>query len=480
MQSFHNFIEINMTPLTFVYGLAYFTAGLAILLQSRGLSNYRLARNLWMVGAFCLIHGASEWGDIFTPIQATYLSEAWVNVLSAARDIMRAISYAFLLQFGVSMIAPRLHWPPRAKTLALYGAPLWSIAVICSAELFLPSDAGESWVRYLICFPAGLLTAAAFLTKRKAFAVFGHRSVRTNLIMTAATFGLYAILGGLITPQPAIPFLKWFNYEKVHAFTQLPIQFWRMILGFAIAIYVIRTLSVFDLEVRHRLETAEREKALLKDRQRIARDLHDGVVQSIYAAGLQLEAVSKSHQGPSGASEEYSIVRQVVNQLNDSIADIRNYIFNLGPARTGETDFYSYMRNLVDEFSSCGHFYARILIDGDQALLTPGQKQNLAFIARECLSNVVKHAKASQVKLRLVFDVDSLFFVVEDNGVGIDTNVFASVHSGSGRGLRGLAERAEAMDGEFTVTRRSENGGTIVEMRIPLRSGNKDELSHGK
>lgn len=465
MQAFHNFIEINMTPLTFAYGLAYFSAGLAILLQSRGLSNFHLARNLWLVGMYGIIHGTSEWGDIFTPIQATYLSEPWVDVLSAVRDIMRAISFAFLLQFGVNMIITKLSWTPRAKTFVRWCAPLWSLAITLAGGLFLPAEAGESWVRYLICFPASLLTAAAFLTKRQAFAVFGHRSVRTNLTITAATFSLYAILGGLITPQPAISFLKWSNYENVHTFTQLPIQFWRMILGFVIAICIIRTLSVFDLEVRHRLETAEREKALLKDRQRIARDLHDGVVQSIYAAGLQLEAV-KSHQNLSGASEANPIVHQVVNQLNDSIANIRKYIFNLGPDRTGEADFDMYMRNLVDEFTSRGHFSAKLSIEGDRTPLTPWQKQNLAFMTRECLSNVVKHAGASGVKLRLVFDKDSLFFVMEDDGIGIDKPALAS-GGGNGRGLRSLAERAEAMEGEFSISRRSGNGGTIVAVRIP-------------
>lgn len=473
MQALHNFIEINMTPLIFAYGLAYFTAGLAILFQSRGLSNFRLARNLWLVGMFGIIHGASEWGDIFIPIQADYLSGFWVDVLAAVRDIMRAVSYAFLLQFGIAMIVSKLPWAPRVRAFVRWYAVFWSTAVTLAGGLFLPADLGESWVRYLLCFPAAVLTAAAFFAERQPFDIFENRSVRNNLTVTAAVFGLYAVLGGLVIPQPAISFLSWLDYENVRAFTGLPIQVWRMVLGFAIAIYVIRTLSVFDLEVRHRLEASEREKALLQDRQRIARDLHDGVVQSIYAAGLQLEAASRSHQNETGASEACLIVHQVINQLNDVIADIRKYIFNLSSARNGETDFDVYMRDMVNEFTSCGHFSAMLSIEGERAPLTPGQKQNLAFVTRECLSNIVKHAEASEVELRLVFDADSLFFVVEDNGVGIDEDALVPANGGRGRGLRSLAERAAAMNGDFSISRRLEKGGTVMIMRIPYSKGVK-------
>lgn len=467
MESFHKFIEINMVPLIFAYGLAYFAAGLAIILQQRRMSNFRLAHNLWLLGMFGIIHGAAEWGDIFIPIQGEYLSASWINLLVEVQEIAWAVSFAFLLQFAVSMIIPKLPWVPGVQNFLRWYAPLWSIGVTVVGIFFLPHDIDGSWIRYMLGFPAAALTAVAFLSERRSFTRYRPGVARINLTMTAIAFGLYAVLSGLIVPERGLSILSMVNYENVHAFSGFPIQFWRMLVGIAIAFFVIRTLSVFDLEVRQRLEIAEREQTLLQDRQRIARDLHDGVVQSIYAAGLQLEVVSSTARFD--MDEASVIIRRVVNQLNDVIADIRKYIFKLGPARTGEADFDQYMQNLVEEFTANFGIQAHISLDGKPAALTPGQRQNIAFVARECLTNAYKHGTASTVEIQLIFNSKSLFFVAEDDGVGIDEHRIASGNQAGGTGLKSMAARAASLGGDFSISQRSESGGTMVAMRIPYR-----------
>jgi len=468
MESFRNFIEINMVPLTFAYGLAYFSAGLAIALQQRRLSNFRLAHNLWMLGAFGIIHGAAEWGDIFIPIQSSMISDFWIAVLSGIQEIAWAISFAFLLQFGVSMIVLRLPWTPRIQTLVFWFAPLWSLVITITGVLLLPEEFGKSWIRYMLGFPAAVLTAAAFLSERQSFTSFRSTSVKSNLIATAAAFGVYAILAGLVVPQDALPGLHWMNYESVHSFTRMPIQFWRMIVGVVIAIFVIRTLSIFDLEVRHRLETVEKNHALGLDRQRIARDLHDGVVQSIYAAGLQLEVAIKSM--PSGSEEAAGMIGMVIRQLNFVITDIRRYIFKLGAAITGEADFDQYMKNLVDEFTAGGSISVKLSSKGKQVELSPEQKQNIAFIAQECLSNVVKHADALVAEIKFIYTEDALLFSVEDDGAGFDSVPGSEADQSGCRGLRNIRERAEAMGAEFLISSsNAEDGGSEISLRIPYR-----------
>jgi len=473
MQTFDNFIEVNMLPLIFLYGLVYFAAGLAIILQQRSMSNFRLAHNLWLVGMFGIIHGAAEWGDIFIPIQSEYLSPTWLHILMEGQEIAWAISFAFLLQFAVSMIVPKLPWNRGVKTFARWYAPAWCAAVTLTGILLLPKDMDASWIRYLLGFPAAMLTAVAFLAERKTFARFRHGATRTYLVLTACAFGMYAILSGLIVPERSLSFLSFVNYASVHSVSGFPIQFWRTLVGLAIALLVARTLSIFDLEFRHRLEVAEKEQTLLRDRQRIARDLHDGVVQSIYAAGLQLEVASKSVA--LDTNETTLLIRRVVNQLNDVIADMRKYIFKLGPARTGEADFDQYMKNLIDEFTTNFGLSAHLSVEGLPVSLTPGQKQNIAFVTRECLTNAHKHAAATNIEIQLIFNEDSLFFVAEDNGVGIDSAASVSSSNGGGKGLKSMAERATAMGGEFSVSQRSENGGTMIVMRIPYSSKAKDQ-----
>lgn len=472
MESFHNFIAINMVPLTFAYGLAYFSAGLAIALQQRRMSNFRLAHNLWLLGAFGIIHGAAEWGDIFIPIQSSLVSDFWIAALSDVQEIAWAISFAFLLQFGVSMIAPLLPLVPWVQTFVRWYGPLWSLVVTITGVLLLPEEFGKSWIRYMLGFPAAVLTAVAFLTERRTFATFRSSSVKSNLTMTAAAFCVYAILGGLIVPQESLPGLSWLTYENVHSFTGMPIQFWRMIVGVAIAFFVIRTLSIFDLEFRHRLETVEKNHALSLDRERIARDLHDGVVQSIYAVGLQLEVALKSMK--SDSREAAGLINRVIQQLNFVISDIRRYIFKLGAARTGEADFDQYMKYLVDEFTASGSISAKISCEGNQVELSPEQKQNIAFIAQECLSNVVKHADAFVAEIKLIYTGDALLFSVEDDGIGFDGIPGSEVDQSGGRGLRSIRERAEAMGAELMISSNTENGGSKISLKIPYQ--NTDDL----
>lgn len=465
MDPFHIFIENNMVPITFAYGLAYFSAGLAIALQQRNMSNFRLAQNLWMLGAFGIIHGAAEWGDIFIPIQSEILSDFWIMVLSDVQEIAWAVSFAFLLQFAVSMLAPRLPYNTRIQKSFLWSAPIWSLVITIMGIFLLQEEFGKSWIRYMLGFPGAVLTAIAFLSERRSFTTLRSTSVKSNLTMTAAAFGIYAILAGLIVPRDALPGLHWLNYENVHSFTGVPIQFWRMIIGVVIAFFVTRTLSVFDLEVRHRLETVEKNQALGIDRERIARDLHDGVVQSIYAAGLQLEAAVDAM--PAGSEEAAGLVNRVMLQLNLAMTDIRRYIFKLGAARIDEADFDLFIRNLVDEFTASGSISVKLSINGTPVELSPEQKQNIAFIAQECLSNVVKHADARAAEVRFIYAEDALLFSVEDDGTGFDRDSGSGAGHKDRRGLVSIRERADMMGAELFILSGAEDGGTRISLKIP-------------
>ncbi|RJQ42517.1 MAG: sensor histidine kinase [Gaiellales bacterium] len=474
MPTLDRFIEVNMVPLIFAYGLAYFIAGLVITLQRRRLSNFRLAHSLWLLGAFGIIHGAAEWGDIFIPIQSELLSAGWVRFLTEAQQAAWAISYAFLLQFGVTMVVPRMPWVPRVRFFIQAYAPLWSVSVAVTGLFLLPEQMGLSWIRYMLGFPAAALTAIAFFTESRSLAGQLPKSTKVNLGMTAAAFSVYAILAGLVVPEQTLPGLSWLSYENINASTGFPIHFWRMLTGVTIAFFVIRTLSIFDFEFRNRLEAAEKEKALARDRQRISRDLHDGVVQSLYAAGLQLEVAAR--EAPVAAADRTaSTIRQVISQLNDVMTDMRKYIFKLGPARTGEVELDDFLKHLVDDFSADGSVMVKFSASGKKFELMPKQKQHIAMIAKECLSNVLKHAGASTVEVRLDYAPEMFTLVIEDDGTGFDPSYIDRIsESAGGRGLESMAARAEAINADLDVRSAAEKGGTTVLLNVPRRKQEED------
>lgn len=468
MEHLHDFIETNMVVVNFVYGLVYFTFGMAIALQRRNLSNFRLAKHLWLLAAFGIIHGIAEWGMVFIPIQASGQSTLWAGFMTDIQTLAWAISYAFLLQFAIMMLAPRLPWVSRVQAFVRWYAPAWSAAVILTALLFIPAELGESWIRYLLGFPGGVLTAVVFWKERHSFREFPAPTARLDLTLAAAAFAVYAVLGGLVVPENGIWPLSWLNYHNVFASTGLPIQFYRALIGLFIAIFVIRTLSVFDLEIRHRLEATEKQRALLEDRHRIARDLHDGVIQDIYAAGLQFEAAATSAEAdPEAFRSEAS---HILTQLNKVISDIRGYIFKLGSARAGTADFYNYLKHVTHEFSASGPIIASLDISGDGSRLSAEQRQNIVFIVRECLSNISRHSLACRASIALDFLEDGVRLSVEDDGIGIEPSLTeaAVLHDACG-GLGNMVIRADAMGADMSINNRPGGDGAVVSLWIPYQ-----------
>src|SRR5512139_4054849 len=98
------FFEANQAIIYFAYGLAFFTMGLAVALQSRQFSRLELARSLNWLAGFGILHGLNEWGDLFIPIQTTYLATPVVNLLYVVQLVLLALSFTCLFAFGVSLL----------------------------------------------------------------------------------------------------------------------------------------------------------------------------------------------------------------------------------------------------------------------------------------------------------------------------------------------------------------------------------------
>lgn len=420
-----------------------------------------------MLAAFGIIHGMAEWGDIFIPIQSAFLSEFWIRRLLDLQHAAWAISFVFLLQFGTTITAYHLPWKSTVKAFMVRLIPFWGAAVIIIYLIFLPHAYGEAFIRYLLGFPAAVLTATAFVLERKTFTSYKHSS-RIYMSLIAIAFGVYALLGGLTVPENSLPGLGWLNYENVFTYTLMPIYIWRMLIGLCFTLLIIRTLHMFDIEYRERLEIAEGERALAIERQRIAHDLHDGVVQTIYATGLQLQAAAQKVE--SAPLEATPLIVSSIARLDQVIANIRRYIYNLAAAGVDETGFLNYIKKIADEFSAAGSIPVTISMEGRRIILTPEQKQGIAFITQESLSNVIKHARASSANIKFNFLPKALVFSIADDGVGYAGETGKTTGQNGGMGLKSMRERAEAISADLMIGNNSGARGTLVSVRIPYRN----------
>jgi two-component system sensor histidine kinase DevS len=203
--------------------------------------------------------------------------------------------------------------------------------------------------------------------------------------------------------------------------------------------------------------------AISEERSRIGMDLHDGVIQSIYAVGLTLETTRLLMVSDPGQAQE--LLDKAVEGLNDAIRDIRNFILDLRPHRF-EGDLAQGLSRLVREFRANAMVEVDVEADNQQLHDLPAPQARALFLsAQEALANIARHARASHVQLSVEQADGRLVMQVEDDGLGFD---LARQRQTVGHGLANMQARAEELGGTFTID--SQPGrGTSVFVNLPLR-----------
>lgn len=213
------------------------------------------------------------------------------------------------------------------------------------------------------------------------------------------------------------------------------------------------------LEQSDRLRAAAELLALSSERERIARDLHDTVLQRLFGLGLELQAL--------GMRAEPTVTDRIegaVDEIDRIIREIRTTVFTLGSAqRAGSLG--GEIGNVIQQATRVLGFTPRLRIDGPvESLVSPEVRIEMVASLREALGNIARHAHASEAIVELTVD-DLLELSVRDNGVGLPDGFETS----AGNGLRNLSARAELLGGECTVANTG-SGGVLMRWRVPLTS----------
>jgi len=214
-----------------------------------------------------------------------------------------------------------------------------------------------------------------------------------------------------------------------------------------------------------RLHQDLQELAVIDERLRISRDLHDGVIQSIYAVSLSLEDVPDLIEA--SAPEAIDRVDRAIDRLHLTIGDIRTFIVGLGPEAGAGLELT--LETLARELLAGSATELSIDLSGASSLdgrLTPEAAHELAQVAREALSNVARHSGAGRAKLALLVHGDTAELRVEDDGSGFDPGQrFGTGHFG----LANLRGRAAAVGGTLTIESQAGKGTRII-VRLPIAS----------
>jgi two-component system, NarL family, sensor histidine kinase DevS len=200
--------------------------------------------------------------------------------------------------------------------------------------------------------------------------------------------------------------------------------------------------------------------ALIEERERIAKELHDDVIQSLFAEGMALQA-AHSMAGDRAAVE--ARLTQSVENIDRVIRDLRNYIFGLRPGVAADRQLDRALRELAAGFAQGSVATIEVETDPDAVSRLASRVGDVVQAAREALSNAVRHSGADTISVTLLTIGSTAVLEVSDNGTGFDPGEV----QGKGQGLGNLRARAAQIGGELEIE--SEAGrGTWLRIRIPL------------
>jgi signal transduction histidine kinase len=207
-----------------------------------------------------------------------------------------------------------------------------------------------------------------------------------------------------------------------------------------------------------RLQRELHRLAVLEDRERIAKELHDGAIQALFAVGMGLQGTAVL----AGSEELRGRIQDAVEELDRVIRDLRNYIFGLRPGILADRQLDQALHGLVEEFQQRTGVVTIAEIDPPVAAELAGRAGDLVQLAREALSNVSRHAEATTCRVSLYLAEDGGVLEVDDDGRGFDP----SRVTGTGQGLGNLRERAQALGGRAEIDS-TPGQGTRVRVTIP-------------
>jgi signal transduction histidine kinase len=312
--------------------------------------------------------------------------------------------------------------------------------------------------RYFIGLPGGLL--AAYGLREQTYlhiAPLEAPDIVSTLRLTGIALALYSIFEGLLPPP--VPFFPGniLNSDTFEQVISVPALVFLSLIGLIMAVATIRALEIFDRETDRRIEAMEQQQILLAERQRIARELHDGAIQTVYTAGLLVESAQK--QAPPGTPIANRL-EKAVEVLQDAILDLRRNLntLNTQPAETSLAD-------ALERIAADPRYQSMVKISldlnlGEGQTLSDRQTSHILAIVNEAISNVIRHAHARNVWISARQVDGSLNLSIMDDGSGMNGTPSA------GYGLRNMRDRARLLGGDLEI--KSESGrGTRISLSIP-------------
>jgi signal transduction histidine kinase len=427
---------------------------------TRGIALYT-----WLVGG-AIADGIGTWSMHYTGMHALRLPVPlyfdWPMVLlSLLVSIAGSGAALWVVRSG------RLHWPRALAGSVLLGCiGVSGMHYTAMAAMRLPAE--QHHASALMIVAVALAVAISWMALALTF------SNRQSHSRGGARYHGGALLRGLANPVMHYTAMAgvMFMYsaqapDMSHAVTMASLG----VLGISVVpvmvLVVVLLIALADRLQGDRMRLLRSERQLreaIEDRERLGRDLHDNIIQAIYGIGMRLEGAQRMIK--EAPAEAIAQIRSAIAGLNEVIHDVRTYITGSSRVPRHGDHVHAELVGLLRAIESSGPIRFQLSIDDAAAgQLTPEQAENIVQIAREALSNALRHSGGKQGTLALGLRGDVVTLEVSDDGVGFGLEAARQ----KGSGLRNMESRARQIGAKLEI--RSASGqGTQVLARIPTRA----------
>jgi signal transduction histidine kinase len=469
----------------FLYGLAFFSMGLLVILEGNRASDLRLRKALRPLAGFGIVHGIHEWAEMFEQMEIL-IGHNQPFIPEFVRLALLAISYVSLIAFGTYLLA-YTETAQRVITLVPLGLEaIWVFGLVTLRGNYTSEEiwgVADVWTRYTLAIPGGLLAAIGLVAQQRAFRRSGLVRFGQDALWAAVAFAWYGVAGQFFVKATSFPPSNIINQDLFMELFGFPVQLFRAAMAIVAAVFVTRFLRAFQVEAEQkikelqeaRLKEAEQREALKgelyrrivdaqeAERQRIARDLHDETGQALTAIGMGLRGASTALKNQHNRDQAIDTLKNLENLTANSLQELQRLIADLRPSHLDDLGLLATIRWYVNDVRERSNLEIEIITSGDEKTICAEYSTSIFRILQEALTNITKHAEATKVQIHIIFEPEEIRIAVEDDGRGFDINQIKQQKSW---GLIGMEERATLLDGKFYL-HSGPGKGTMVEIVIP-------------
>lgn len=500
----------------FLYGLAFYSLGLALLVESGRASELGFAHSMRLLAGFGLLHGIHEWLGMAERINEELLNKPLPDWVAWSRLVILVTSFLALLAFGEHLfIRERTGSAPTWRTTILAVGWYTGSCIIVRIAFHLDDDewlqAADVLSRYVLGIPGALFAAWALLYQRKPFRERGMGKFVRDLNLAAVALAVYGGAGQIFPAKSEVFPAEVINSELFSDVFGFPVELFRAAMAVIVAVAMMQVLRALEFENQQRLSTIEQERIeserhsretlallnaelqraneetsrLLKEvqrrdavrgellqhitaaqeseRKRIARELHDETGQALTGLALGLKGlVAMVDTKPELAKHRLTDMGLMAST---ALGDLRHLINDLRPPQLDDMGLTAALRWMAERANERGLFQTELKISGEPIPLPSELETTLFRIGQEALNNVAKHAQAKKVIVLLDY-ADGPSLTVCDDGVGFNPTAMLDPNNlRTSWGLIGMQERVNLINAELDIESEP-NHGTRLTVRL--------------